>query len=161
MHINFSARAGDSREIMPNVIAGILERICEMTAFLNTTAGSYKRFGNNKAPKYVSWSSENRSQLVRIPAALGEYRRAELRSPDPLCNPYLAFALLIWAGLDGIKNNSQLPEMADINLFNAPEEVTKKFATLPGDLSGASKAASESEFIKKHLPESIIENYCK
>ncbi len=161
MHINFSAKAGDSREIMPNVIAGILERICEMTAFLNTTAGSYKRFGNNKAPKYVSWSSENRSQLVRIPAALGEYRRAELRSPDPLCNPYLAFALLIWAGLDGIKNNSQLPEMADINLFNAPEEVTKKFATLPGDLSSASKAASESEFIKKHLPESIIENYCK
>lgn len=161
MHINFSARADDGREIMPNVIAGILERICEMTAFLNTTTGSYKRFGSNKAPKYVSWSSENRSQLVRIPAALGEYRRAELRSPDPLCNPYLAFALLIWAGLDGIKSNAQLPEMADINLFNAPEEVTKKFTTLPCDLFSASKAAAESEFIKKHLPESIIENYCK
>jgi len=57
------------------------------------------RFGGHKAPKYISWSHENRSQLVRIPAAVGEYRRAELRSPDPAANPYLAFALMILAGL--------------------------------------------------------------
>ena len=161
MHINISAKAKDGRDVMPQVISGILEHICEITAFLNTTADSYKRFGSNKAPKYVSWSSENRSQLVRIPAADGEYKRAELRSPDPMCNPYLAFALLIWAGLDGIKKNLELPEMADINLFNAPEEETKKFRTLPGDLFSAGKAARESDFVKAHLPRSITENYCK
>ena len=131
MHINISAKSEDSNDIMPYVIAGILDHICEISAFLNTTSDSYKRFGSNKAPKYISWSSENRSQLVRIPAADGEYKRAELRSPDPMCNPYLAFAMLIYAGLDGIKNKSELPEMADINLFHAPEEVTKKFKTLP------------------------------
>ena len=89
MHINFSVRSRDGREVMPQVIAGILEHIAEMTVFLNTAEESYRRFGSNKAPRYISWSSENRSQLIRIPAAEGEYRRAELRSPDPLCNPYL------------------------------------------------------------------------
>ena len=161
MHINISAKSEDGNDIMPYVIAGILDHICEISAFLNTTSDSYKRFGSNKAPKYISWSSENRSQLVRIPAADGEYKRAELRSPDPMCNPYLAFAMLIYAGLDGIKNKSELPEMADINLFHAPEEVTKKFKTLPSDIFSAGKAARESEFVKEHLPESIIDNYCK
>lgn len=65
-------------------IAGVLDKISDMTAFLNPTENSYKRFGSDKAPAYISWSSENRSQLVRIPAAVGEYRRAELRSPDPM-----------------------------------------------------------------------------
>ena len=77
MHINLSAKSEDGEDIMPHVIAGILGHICEITAFLNTTSDSFKRFGNNKAPRYISWSSENRSQLVRIPAAYGEYKRAE------------------------------------------------------------------------------------
>ena len=110
MHINISARSRDGRDVMPQVIAGILAHIAEMTVFFNTTESSYQRFGSSKAPRYISWSSENRSQLIRIPAAKGEYRRAELRSPDPLCNPYLAFALLIHAGLDGIRKNLPLPE---------------------------------------------------
>ena len=106
-------QATDSTSIYPSkpmtrpitciTIAGVLDKICDMTAFLNPTENSYLRFGENKAPGYVSWSSENRSQLVRIPAAVGEYRRAELRSPDPTANPYLAFALIIYAGLHGIK----------------------------------------------------------
>ena len=95
---------------MPHIISGILDRICEMTLFLNTSDASYRRFGNSKAPGYVTWSPENRSQLVRIPAADGEYRRAELRSPDPLCNPYIAFALMIRASLDGIERGLKLPE---------------------------------------------------
>ena len=115
MHINFSVQnAGEDG--MPHVIAGILRHIPEMTVFLNTTAGSYRRFGSHKAPRYISWSQENRSQLIRIPAATGEYRRAELRSPDPLCNPYLAFALLIRAGLDGVQQQLTLPPAADMNL---------------------------------------------
>ena len=91
---------------MPQIIAGILKHISEITLFLNTAEDSYRRFGGFKAPRYISWSAQNRSQLIRIPAAAGEYRRAELRSPDPMCNPYLAFALLIWAGLDGIAQDT-------------------------------------------------------
>ena len=81
-HINISVKEDKNHIILPSVIAGILEHIKAMTLFLNPTEQSYRRFGSNKAPKFVSWSGENRSQLVRIPAATGEYRRAELRSPD-------------------------------------------------------------------------------
>ena len=83
---------------MDAVIAGILDKISEMTLFLNPLENSYERFGQNKAPLYISWSKENRSQLVRVPAALGEYQRVELRSPDPSTNTYLAFALIILRG---------------------------------------------------------------
>lgn len=161
MHINISAKSEDGRDIMSNVIAGILSHISEMTVFLNTTEDSYKRFGSNKAPRYISWSSENRSQLIRIPAAEGEYKRAELRSPDPLCNPYLAFALIIRAGLAGIEKDEKLPPAADINLYTASHKVTAEYKTLPENLAKAKTAARESAFIREILPESIIENYTR
>lgn len=159
MHINFSAKRADGADIMPHVIAGILAHIREITAFLNITESSYKRFGSNKAPKYISWSGENRSQLIRIPAAQGEYRRAELRSPDPMCNPYLAFTLLIRAGLDGVKNNIVLPVAADINLYTASEEVTAHYEKLPETLEEAKAAAKASAFVAENLPASIIADY--
>lgn len=159
MHINFSAKRADGVDIMPHVIAGILAHIREITAFLNITESSYKRFGSNKAPKYISWSGENRSQLIRIPAAQGEYRRAELRSPDPMCNPYLAFTLLIRAGLDGVKNNMVLPVAADINLYTASEEVTAHYEKLPETLEEAKAAAKASAFVAENLPASIIADY--
>ena len=146
---------------MPQIIAGILSHIPELTAFLNTVDASYHRFGSNKAPRYISWSSENRSQLIRIPAAQGEYRRAELRSPDPLCNPYLAFTLLIHAGLDGIRRQLVLPEAADINFFSAPEQVKAQFRTLPATLAQAKAAAESSAFITGLLPRTIIDYYTK
>ena len=159
MHINFSAKRADGADIMPHVIAGILAHIREITAFLNITESSYKRFGSNKAPKYISWSGENRSQLIRIPAAQGEYRRAELRSPDPMCNPYLAFTLLIRAGLDGVKNNMVLPAAADINLYTASEEVTAHYEKLPETLEEAKAASKASAFVAGNLPASIIADY--
>lgn len=159
MHINFSAKRADGADIMPHVIAGILAHIREITAFLNITESSYKRFGSNKAPKYISWSGENRSQLIRIPAAQGEYRRAELRAPDPMCNPYLAFTLLIRAGLDGVKNNMVLPVAADINLYTASEEVTAHYEKLPETLEEAKAAAKASAFVAENLPASIIVDY--
>lgn len=159
MHINFSAKRADGADIMPHIIAGILAHIREITAFLNITESSYKRFGSNKAPKYISWSGENRSQLIRIPAAQGEYRRAELRSPDPMCNPYLAFTLLIRAGLDGVKNNMVLPVAADINLYTASEEVTAHYEKLPETLEEAKAAAKASAFVVENLPASIIADY--
>ena len=161
MHINISAKSADGADVMPSLIAGILAHIAEMTVFLNTVDASYLRFGGSKAPRYISWSSENRSQLIRIPAAQGEYRRAELRSPDPLCNPYLAFALLIYAGLDGIRRQMELPKAADINFFSASEEVKSAFKTLPATLAQAKAAAESSAFIADILPPSIIDYYTR
>ena len=160
-HINMSVRSENKDETtMAYMIAGVLDKAVEMTAFLNPTEKSYERLGNNKAPRYVSWSSENRSQLVRIPAADGQYKRAELRSSDPSVNPYIAFALMIYSGIYGIKNNIELPYVADFNLFTADEETLSKFEMLPATLEEAKKAA-DSEFIKKYIPKRIFDIYCK
>ena len=159
-HINMSVKPCEGADNLQHMIAGILDKVVEMTAFLNPTEESYKRFGQNKAPGYVSWSSENRSQLVRIPAAVGEYRRAELRSPDPTANPYLAFTLMIYAALSGLENRLALPEAADINLYKADAETLSGFRKLPENLSAACKAAAGSEFIKAHIPAAILDIYC-
>jgi len=159
-HINMSVKPNDTSENLFHMIAGILDKIVDMTAFLNPTEDSYKRFGKDKAPGYVSWSSENRSQLVRIPAAVGEYRRAEVRSPDPKANPYLAFTLLIYAALYGLKNKSALPKAANINLYKADAETLAQFRKLPESLGDACKAAVSSEFIKEHIPAAILDIYC-
>ncbi|MCI9199721.1 MAG: glutamine synthetase [Lachnospiraceae bacterium] len=159
-HINISVRPNDNSRNLYYVIAGILEKVEEMTAFLNPNENSYKRFGQNKAPGFISWSNENRSQLVRIPAAIGEYHRAELRSPDPAANPYLAFALIIYAGLYGLQNKSGMPAAANINLYKADAETLAKFRKLPQDLSSACRIAAASEFIKAHVPAAILDIYC-
>ena len=159
-HINVSVKPGDITENLRHMVAGVLDKVVEMTAFLNPTEDSYKRFGMDKAPGYVSWSSENRSQLVRIPAAVGEYRRAELRSPDPTANPYLAFTLMIYAALYGLENKLDLPEAANINLYKADAETLARFKKLPDSLSDACKEAAASEFIKEHIPAAILEIYC-
>lgn len=161
MHINLSVKSVSGQDVMPQVMAGILEHIYDISAFLNPLDASYRRFGCRKAPRYISWSSENRSQLIRIPAAFGEYRRAELRSPDPTCNPYLAFALLIYAGLDGIRRKLPLPAPADMNLFTAPESVTAKYTSLPANLDEAKQAASASAFAREHLPKSLLAYYTR
>ncbi len=159
-HINMSVKPSDTSENLCCMIAGVLDKVVEMTAFLNPTEESYKRFGMEKAPGYVSWSNENRSQLVRIPAAVGEYRRAELRSPDPMANPYLAFTLMIYAALIGLENKLDLPEAANINLYKADAETLVRFKKLPESLSDACKIAAASEFIKKHIPTAILDIYC-
>ncbi len=157
-HINFSitSRNGETN-IMPYAIAGVLEKISDMTAFLNSTESSYKRLGSDKAPKYISWSGENRSQLIRIPAAQGEYKRAELRSADPAVNPYIAFSLIIAAGLYGMEKRPDLPPVADFNFFTADEKTLADFRTLPGSLEEARSIALKSEFIKEHVPGKILD----
>lgn len=97
---------------------------------------------------------------MRIPAAVGEYRRAELRSPDPTTNPYLAFALIIYAGLYGIENRLDLPMAADINLYKADNATLAKFERLPVDLPSAKARAASSEFIRAHIPSAILDIYC-
>lgn len=160
MHINISARESSGKDVLPFVIAGVMNHIRDITVFLNPCEQSFERLGKNKAPKYVSWCTENRSQLIRIPAAEKEYRRAELRSPDPMCNPYLAFTLIIYAGLEGIEQKAELIEAADFNLYSAKEDEVKDLLLLPKSLDEAKKVAASSDFVKAHLSKELIESYC-
>ena len=157
LHINMSVNrldGGDSTELTEHFMAGILAHVREMSAFLNPTEDSYKRLGERKAPKYVSWSYQNRSQLIRIPAASGVYKRFELRSADPTANPYIVFALLIYAGLDGIDKNTPLPEPVDMDLYDAANAAG--LTKLPDYLSEAVDIAKKSEFVSSVLPENFI-----
>jgi len=169
MHVNLSL-SQNGRNIFNNIgegnpnvaasfIAGILAKAQEITLFLNPLANSYDRFGEFEAPRYVSWSHQNRSQLIRIPAAVGEKVRMELRSPDPSINPYLAFALIVAAGLDGMKNGASLPAAVDVDLYKADASVTKALSALPGSLEEAVALACKSDFVKNVVGEELLSKY--
>lgn len=158
-HINISVQSiKNQADLLPYAIGGILNRISDMTAFLNPRADSYERLGNCKAPKYITWSPENRSQLIRVPAAQGDYKRLELRSPDPSANPYIAFALMIYAALAGLKNKEMPPAAVNMNMFSTDGT---DYKTLPSDINAAKAIALNSEFIGEVLPRRITEVYCK
>lgn len=137
-------------------IAGILAHAAEMTALLNPLTNSYARFGRFEAPRYITWSHQNRSQLVRIPAGRGEYARMELRSPDPACNPYIAFALLLEAGLDGIARRLPLCPPDNRDLFT---EADGALPALPASLAEAVVLAQESAFLRRVLPEDTLRTF--
>jgi glutamine synthetase len=157
MHLNISLKNRDGESLLPQIIAGILDKIREMTVFLNPVENSYQRLGRDKAPGRISWSAENRSQLIRIPAAQGEYRRAELRSPDSMANPYLAIALVLYAVIDGAEEGLSLPEPVDSLEPEGREGIEK----LPGTLEEAKALAAKSAFLKKHIPDMILNAYCR
>ncbi len=138
---------------------GIMNRVYDMTPFLNPLINSYARFGEYEAPRYITWSHQNRSQLIRIPAAKGITSRMELRSADPCANPYLAFTLLLRAGIEGISRGLQLCEPCDMNLYDVPSHRMKEYDTLPSSLHEAVEAAADSAFIRASLPENIITAY--
>lgn len=146
-HINMSTNSH-----MDEFMAGILNHIKEITLFLNPTENSYDRLGEDKAPKYVSWGYNNRSTLIRIPAG---NKRLELRSPDCLANTFLAYTLLIYAGLDGIEKHMTCIEPTSLNLFKE----TGEFDVLPQSLKEAKKLAKNSDFVKKYVPENILKAY--
>lgn len=159
LHINISVKSADGKDYLDPFMAGVMNRVREITAFLNPSEESYKRLGVKKAPKYITWSKENRSQLIRIPAGSGEYRRMELRSPDPLANPYIAYALLIYAGIEGIENNMKAPAPTDLNLYSTDTEQLADTPTLPQSLTEANAAARDSEFVSRILPQRVIDTY--
>ncbi|MCR5118386.1 MAG: glutamine synthetase family protein [Lachnospiraceae bacterium] len=148
-HINIYAEDKDGNDVAGYVAAGILEKIRDITVFLNPTDQSYARFGNNTAPDRVNWSRRGDSELMYIESFKGR-TRAELRSPDACSNPYLVYALLIYAGLSGIERKLELPE-----------EMDEKGASLPGSRKEAAKLALESDFVKEYVPEEIISSYTK
>lgn len=149
---------GDSN-VAESFIAGILARTPEITIFLNPIANSYERLGKFEAPAYVSWSHQNRSQLIRIPAAFGEKVRMELRSPDPSTNPYLAYALIIAAGLEGIEKGLALPSAANVDLYTADENLTRTLTPLPTSMNEAISLAEESSFVKGVIGEELLRKY--
>ncbi|MBR5372294.1 MAG: glutamine synthetase [Oscillospiraceae bacterium] len=155
-HINCSIThadlsAADEKQFL-SFMAGILQRTPEMTAVLNPLAESYDRLGKDKAPNRVSWSPSNRSQLIRIPATVSPTQRMELRSPDASANPYLAFGLVLRAGLDGILRGLTPPPPCNQNLLDAPESVRQQYPALPTDLDAARRLMTESTFLHKHMP---------
>ena len=158
MHINISLADKSKTD---SFIAGILENIEGITAFLNPVKESYERLGNNKAPSYITWAEGNRSQLIRIPAENGERSRFELRSPDPMANPYLAYALIIYAGTEGVINKKELGEPCNINLYSADKTKTEKLRSLPKTFEEAISLAKGSELVKKYLPGNILEAFSK
>jgi glutamine synthetase len=131
-------------------IAGLLQHIDGITRIANPTVNSYKRLiPGYEAPVYVGWSAMNRSALIRVPSSRGKSTRAELRSPDPTCNPYLTFAVMLGAGLDGVANRIEPPESVDRNIFRmTPEERTSSgIRCLPWNLQEANKALLQDELL--------------
>ena len=168
MHVNVSIHRDGKNlfqgDIAPDseaghFIAGILAHARELTCFCNPIPNSYTRFGSCEAPKYVSWSRQNRSQLVRIPQVKGDNCRMELRSPDPACNPYLAIGLVLAAGLDGIENRMELSAPVNRNLFIPSEAAGLGLETLPASLEEAVEVARNSEFLHKFLPDELSRRY--
>lgn len=140
---------------MDSFMAGILLHIEELTAFLNPAEESYKRFGEKRAPIYISWSKENRNQLLQMPYTSEERKHFKLRSPDNLCNPYVAYALLIYAGLDGVEQGLQLEEATNVDLAaNAQNGAEGQYKKLPTTVDAAKDIAKNSPFIKAVFGES-------
>ena len=128
-------------------ISGILRRIREITAFLNPITNSYKRFGIGYAPKYVNWSFDNCSQLIRIPRSTTP--RIEVRSADACCNPYIAFKLILASGIEGINSG-------DCSLLE--ETIKHPLQPLPSSLEEACSIAEKSDFVHSNLSDEIINN---
>ncbi len=142
-------------------ISGLLKHAKAITRIANPTINSYKRLiPGYEAPCYISWSNTNRSALVRVPAARGNSTRAELRSPDPMCNPYLTFAVMLAAGLDGLKKKEMPPDSADVNIYNLSCEDRKKIGIemLPASLIEANDMLLADSVISQALGSHVTEN---
>lgn len=143
-------------------IAGIIKHATSFTAVTNPTVNSYKRLvPGYEAPCYVAWSAQNRSPLIRIPASRGLSTRVEVRSVDPAANPYLAMAVLLKAGLDGIKNNLTAPTPVDRNIYvmNKVERVEAGIVDLPATLYQALETLKTNEVITSALGGHILEHF--
>ncbi|MFC4410358.1 type I glutamate--ammonia ligase [Chungangia koreensis] len=143
-------------------IAGILKHVKGFTAITNPTVNSYKRLvPGYEAPSYVAWSCKNRSPLIRIPASRGLSTRVEIRSVDPSANPYLAMAVILKAGLEGIKQQLTPPKEVNQNIYEMSEEELKEknIDSLPENLKAALFELKSDEVIREALGVHIYENF--
>ena len=149
-------------EIAYHYIGGLLKHAPAMAAVTNPTINSYKRLvPGYEAPVYVSWSTQNRSALVRVPSARENGTRLEMRNPDPSANPYLAMAVMIKAGLEGIKNEIDPGEQTTSNIFemSSSRREDKGIISLPGNIKEAVNYLKQDEIIKETLGQHILENF--
>ncbi|WP_433957781.1 type I glutamate--ammonia ligase [Cytobacillus horneckiae] len=149
-------------DIARNFIAGIIKHAPSFTAVTNPTVNSFKRLvPGYEAPCYVAWSARNRSPLIRIPASRGVSTRVEVRSVDPAANPYLAMAVLLKAGLDGVKNNLTPPAPVDRNIYvmSKEEREAEGIKDLPATLYSALELLKADEVMVSALGEHIIEHF--
>jgi glutamine synthetase len=145
-----------------NYIGGILKHARAIAAITNPLVNSYKRLvPGYEAPVNVAWSERNRSPMVRIPARRGMGTRCEVRMPDPSCNPYLAFTVMLAAGLDGIKNKLDAGEPVNQNVFemSAREKKRLKIDVLPGSLAEALECLEKDDLLKNALGEHVYEKF--
>ena len=176
MHINMSL-AKDGKNIFSDpsdknglsreaywFIGGIMKHMKGMTAITNPLVNSYKRLvPGYEAPVYIAWSATNRSPLIRIPSSRGEHTRIELRCPDPSANPYLALAVCLRAGLDGIVNHIDPPESVDCNIFDLTEEERKSrgIEAVPASLREAVSELEKDELIREVLGVHMADKYIR
>ncbi len=146
-------------------IAGVLKHAYELTSILNPIVNSYKRLvPGYEAPVYVAWAQRNRSALVRVPIykpGREKATRIEWRSPDPTCNPYLAFAVMLAAGMEGVNKKYDLADPVEKNIFKMSEADMKKadIQMLPGSLKEAIDATAESDLARKVLGDHVFNRY--
>ena len=143
-------------------IAGLLKYIKEICAVVNPTVNSFKRLvPGYEAPTYISWANRNRSALIRIPSKRGKSTRCELRNPDVSCNPYLAFSVMLAAGLKGIEEKLYPPEPIEQNIYALSEKEREEYGIeqLPDSLGNALSLMSKSELVKTTLGDHVFENF--
>ena len=143
-------------------IGGLLKHIKSITAITNPTVNSFKRLvPGYEAPVYLAWSLANRSALLRVPAKRGNATRVELRSPDPSCNPYLAFAAILEACLDGIENQIEPPAPVESNIYQltSKERKRQKIDSLPGSLAEALELMEKTDVARAALGEHIYNEF--
>ena len=149
-------------ETCMNYVAGILEHAKSIVAVTNPTVNSYKRLvPGYEAPVNIAWANANRSAIIRVPAARGKGTRIEFRAPDPSCNPYLAFTVMLAAGLDGIKKKLDAPEPVERNIFAMSEAEKKELGieSVPANLKEALDELENNTVLKEALGKHIFENF--
>ena len=147
--------------IANHFIAGQLKYIKELTGVLNPTVNSYKRLvPGYEAPTYISWAKQNRSALIRIPSKREKSTRCELRNPDVSCNPYLAFSVMLAAGLKGIEDKLEAPDPVEKNIYALSFEERQHYGIeqLPESLGHALAVMTKSELVRETLGDHIFEN---
>jgi glutamine synthetase len=145
-------------------IAGLLKHAPGFVSITNPLVNSYKRLvPGYEAPVYICWSERNRSPMIRVPARRGMGTRCELRCPDPSCNPYLALAVILASGLDGIENKLEAPDPVAVNVYKLGEEerVMRKIPQLPGSLNEALENLKKDKVVREALGEHIYENFVR
>jgi glutamine synthetase len=179
MHVHQSLFKGDTNaffdkndkyhlsKLAKHYIAGLLRHAPEITAVTSQWVNSYKRLvPGYEAPVYISWALRNRADLIRVPEYMpGKEKstRIEFRSPDPACNPYLAFSVMLAAGLEGVENEYEVPDPVEENVYEMTEEERERrgIGTLPGSLWEAIQLTEKSELVRRSLGDHVADAFIK